>query len=64
LARLNRSHRKVRRIEQIHAVISGDLLDRLAATNRRRGASLVLNSGLWVRRLLIGGSPFQERCPA
>ena len=37
LARLNRSHREVRRIEQIHAVISGDLLDRLAATNRRHG---------------------------
>jgi hypothetical protein len=27
-------------------------------------ATLALNSGLWVRRLLIGGSPFQGRCPA
>jgi len=27
-------------------------------------ATLALNSGLWVRRLLIGGSPDQGRCPA
>jgi hypothetical protein len=27
-------------------------------------ATLALNSGLWVRRLLIGGSPFQGRYPA
>ncbi len=27
-------------------------------------ATLALNSGLWVRRLLIGGSPFQGRDPA
>ena len=27
-------------------------------------ASLALNSGQWVRRLLIGGSPYQGRCPA
>ena len=26
--------------------------------------ALSLHSGLWVRRLLIGGSPFQARCPA
>jgi hypothetical protein len=26
-------------------------------------ATLALNSGLWVRHLLIGGSPFQGRCP-
>jgi hypothetical protein len=27
-------------------------------------ATLALNSGLWVRRLLIGGSPHQGRYPA
>ncbi len=27
-------------------------------------ATLALNSGLWVRRLLIGGSPLQGRFPA
>ena len=27
-------------------------------------ATMALKSGLWVRRLLIGGSPFQGRCPA
>ncbi len=27
-------------------------------------ATLALNSGLWVRRLLIGGSPVQGRYPA
>ena len=27
-------------------------------------ATLSLNSGLWLRRLLFGGSPFQERYPA
>jgi hypothetical protein len=27
-------------------------------------ATLALNSGLWVRLLLIGGSPFQGWCPA
>jgi hypothetical protein len=27
-------------------------------------ATLAMNSGLWVRRLLIGGSPFQGRYPA
>ncbi|EHA58579.1 hypothetical protein Syn8016DRAFT_2986 [Synechococcus sp. WH 8016] len=27
-------------------------------------ATRALNSGLWVRRLLIGGSPDQGRCPA
>jgi hypothetical protein len=27
-------------------------------------ATLALNSELWTRRLLIGGSPFQGRCPA
>ena len=27
-------------------------------------ATLALNSGLWVRRLLMGGSPVQGRYPA
>jgi hypothetical protein len=44
-------------------VISGDLLDRLATTDRPM-ATLALNSGLWVRRLLMGGSPVQGQYPA
>ena len=38
----------------LNGVISGNLLDRLATTNASM-ATLALNSGLWVHRLLIGG---------
>lgn len=42
--------------------VGGDLLERFATTDRL--ATLALRAGLWVRRLLIGGGPFQGRCPA
>ena len=43
-------------------VIGCDLLDRFAAIDRLHGGP-GLELGLWVRRLLIGGSPFQGRYP-
>ncbi len=33
-------------------------------THTHHRLKLALNSGLWVRPLLIGGSPFQGWCPA
>jgi hypothetical protein len=50
-------------LDGMDAVIGADFLDCLAATDRLHGA-LALNSGLRVRRLLIGGSPSQVRHPA
>jgi len=44
-------------------VVGGDLLVRLAATDRLHGDS-GLNSGLCVRRLLSGGSSVLARYPA
>lgn len=45
-----------------HGMIGGDHLDRLAATDRLHG-NRALNSGQWVRRLLIGGSPHSGAVP-
>jgi hypothetical protein len=44
-------------------VVCSDLLDRLTATDRLHGDPR-LTSCLWVRRVLIGGSPVQGRFPA
>jgi hypothetical protein len=50
--------------DRVDGVVGGDLLNLLAATDRPMGRSVALNSGLWVRHLLIGGGPEdQGRCP-
>jgi len=48
------------RLDRVDAVVGGDLLVRLAATDRLHGDS-GLNSGLCVRRLLSGGSSVLAR---
>jgi hypothetical protein len=50
-------------LDRLDRVISRDLLDRLAATDRLHGYS-GLEFGTVVRRLIIGGSPDQGRYPA
>lgn len=45
-------------LDGVNRVIGCDLLDRLAALINSM-ATRALNSGLWVRRLLNGGSPCQ-----
>jgi len=50
-------------LDWVDGVVGGDFLDCLAATDRLHG-TLAMNSGLWVRRLLIGGSLDQGRYPA
>jgi hypothetical protein len=49
-------------LDGVNGVISCDLLDGLATADRLHGDP-ALNSGLWVQRLLIGGSPDQGRYP-
>jgi hypothetical protein len=64
------SHRKVRCIARPHGMVGGDLLDRLAATDRLHGDS-GLELGTVVRRLLnsfgedcaYGGSPHSWAVP-
>jgi hypothetical protein len=35
----------------------------MATYRKRKPSARALNAGLWVLRLLIGGSSFQGRCP-
>ena len=50
-------------MDRTNAVISVDLFDGLRSIIAYL-ESLALNSGLWLRRLLIGGRAFQGRCLA
>ena len=50
----------VAHVDRVYGIVSCDLLDRLAVTDRLQGDS-GLNSGLWVGRLLIGGTHDQGR---
>lgn len=51
-------------LDQALRAVFGDLLERLSATDRLHG-DLGLETRCWLgRRLLMGGSPFQGRCPA
>ena len=49
-------------LESMDGVMSHGLPDRFAATDRPM-ATLPLNSELWLRRLLIGGSPIRIDSP-
>ena len=49
-------------MDGVNGVISRDLLDRLAAADHLQ-ATRALNSGLWVRRLLMSGSPISGAIP-